>query len=460
MLGYTDGERRLTDLRHVGQLLHSAAAAERLGTAALAIWLRQRIDAADERGRRGAQPPPGVRRRGGPGADDPPLARGSSSRSSTCPYLWEPTWVDEKPNPIVYHDPDAGYRRTIDVGLAGREYRRHKELAHRRAARRGPAARVRRADPRPAPGRRLVGGHVEQQGLRAEPPAARPRAPTARVAVSGSRPPSDDEAIERFRELASTAPGLRLGRAHRRSAACPSPGPTTARRRLAARSPRADVRRASCDRARWRRTSYSRHHRRRSARSRAAGRADAARSRVRSRDEPRADRTPAPAPVRGPTRSRRRSPSIASGPLAARPSVPGRRCTSARSCTTCFEAADFAAPDLDAGADRDRAGGAAAPAGRHRLAAAVVVAGLRAALETPLGPLVGGLRLCDVQRADRLDELGFELPLAGGDDAGGGGHAGGDRRAAARAPAARTIRSRPTPTGSPIPTCARACAAT
>ncbi len=23
------------------------------------------------------------------------------------PYLWEPTWVDEKPTPIVYHDPDA-----------------------------------------------------------------------------------------------------------------------------------------------------------------------------------------------------------------------------------------------------------------------------------------------------------------------------------------------------------------
>jgi exodeoxyribonuclease V beta subunit len=43
------------------------------------------------------------------------------------------------------------------------------------------------------------------------------------------------------------------------------------------------------------------------------------------------------------------------------------------------------------------------------------VAGLRAALETPLGPLTGGLRLADVARADRLDELAFELPLAGGD---------------------------------------------
>jgi exodeoxyribonuclease V beta subunit len=43
------------------------------------------------------------------------------------------------------------------------------------------------------------------------------------------------------------------------------------------------------------------------------------------------------------------------------------------------------------------------------------VAGLRAAIETPLGPLVDGIALRDVGRADRLDELEFELPLAGGD---------------------------------------------
>ena len=36
-------------------------------------------------------------------------------------------------------------------------------------------------------------------------------------------------------------------------------------------------------------------------------------------------------------------------------------------------------------------------------------------LETPLGPSLGDIRLRDVARADRLDELGFELPLAGGD---------------------------------------------
>ena len=42
--------------------------------------------------------------------------------------------------------------------------------------------------------------------------------------------------------------------------------------------------------------------------------------------------------------------------------------------------------------------------------------GLEAAISTPLGGLAGGTRLRDLGRADRLDELVFELPLAGGDD--------------------------------------------
>jgi exodeoxyribonuclease V beta subunit len=46
---------------------------------------------------------------------------------------------------------------------------------------------------------------------------------------------------------------------------------------------------------------------------------------------------------------------------------------------------------------------------------AAVIEGLAAAIETPLGPVAGGIALRDVARADRLDELSFELPLAGGD---------------------------------------------
>lgn len=48
-----------------------------------------------------------------------------------------------------------------------------------------------------------------------------------------------------------------------------------------------------------------------------------------------------------------------------------------------------------------------------------VVAGLVAAIRTPLGPVAGGRALADIGRADRLDEMHFELPLVGGDTATG-----------------------------------------
>jgi exodeoxyribonuclease V beta subunit len=46
---------------------------------------------------------------------------------------------------------------------------------------------------------------------------------------------------------------------------------------------------------------------------------------------------------------------------------------------------------------------------------ALLADGLAAALTTPLGPLADDAALRDVTRADRVDELWFELPLAGGD---------------------------------------------
>ena len=45
----------------------------------------------------------------------------------------------------------------------------------------------------------------------------------------------------------------------------------------------------------------------------------------------------------------------------------------------------------------------------------LVVDGLVAALTTPLGPLFDGRALCDLEHGDRLNEMAFDLPLAGGD---------------------------------------------
>ncbi|HYH51992.1 MAG TPA: PD-(D/E)XK nuclease family protein, partial [Acidimicrobiia bacterium] len=47
---------------------------------------------------------------------------------------------------------------------------------------------------------------------------------------------------------------------------------------------------------------------------------------------------------------------------------------------------------------------------------AAVVAALQAAIETPLGSMTGGRALRDFGSRHRLNELHFELPLAGGDD--------------------------------------------
>jgi exodeoxyribonuclease V beta subunit len=80
-----------------------------------------------------------------------------------------------------------------------------------------------------------------------------------------------------------------------------------------------------------------------------------------------------------------------------------------------LEKADFAAADLrsallDAIHDQ-KASYLGGP-----LDAELLAEGLEAALLTPIDGWAGGARLRDLSRADRLDELGFELPVAGGDD--------------------------------------------
>jgi exodeoxyribonuclease V beta subunit len=84
-----------------------------------------------------------------------------------------------------------------------------------------------------------------------------------------------------------------------------------------------------------------------------------------------------------------------------------------------LETVDFADPDLP-GAVGDALAGARArwpvPVGDP----ATVTAGLVAALTTPLASLTDDTPLAGIAAADRLDELGFELPVAGGDRPDGG----------------------------------------
>src|SRR5262249_5891124 len=72
---------------------------------------------------------------------------------------------------------------------------------------------------------------------------------------------------------------------------------------------------------------------------------------------------------------------------------------------TVLEATDFAAADLDAELAERIAGAQSRRALDLGTQPDRVVNGLRAAIETPLGPVVDGIRLRDVARVDRLDEL-------------------------------------------------------
>ena len=78
-----------------------------------------------------------------------------------------------------------------------------------------------------------------------------------------------------------------------------------------------------------------------------------------------------------------------------------------------LERVDFAGPDLDAelAAAADEAGAARLVEGHED----TLVAGVALALRTPWGPAWDDVRLCDLTHRDRLDELAFDLPLAGGD---------------------------------------------
>jgi exodeoxyribonuclease V beta subunit len=122
VLARADGERELTDLRHVGQLLHAAARSEQLGPAALTGWLRRRIMAAEqetgeeEHSRRLE-------------SDDEAVQVLTIHRSKGlefpvvyCPFLWEGTKTRQD-EPVTYHD-EHGHL-VVDVGLEGQAFKRH-----------------------------------------------------------------------------------------------------------------------------------------------------------------------------------------------------------------------------------------------------------------------------------------------------------------------------------------------
>jgi exodeoxyribonuclease V beta subunit len=376
------GERRLTDLRHVGELLHAAATGEQLGTTALAGWLRRRIaeagrDTGDEdRSRRLESDAEAVQ------VLTVHRSKGLEFPIVYFPDLWEPGFIPEG-EPVTYHD-EWGVR-TIDVGLEGPDFRRHRE--QHVVEQRGEDLRIAYVALTRARHQAVVwwapsfGSRNSSLGR-----LLFSRAEDGTVPAVGRSTPTDDEAWARFERLAAAARG-RI-EVERSQLGLPFPWPglprAVAELGVAAFERELDLR--------WRRTSFT---------DLTAGAHEA---RVASEPEEAVvtDEPEGPPVVEGDL------------PLAGMPAGAEIGTFVHR----VLEATDFAAADLEA----ELAARIAEVQARRAVEIGdpgAVAAGLRAALETSLAPVLDA-RLRDVARADRLDEVDFELPLVGGDDPTGG----------------------------------------
>lgn len=218
-----------------------------------------------------------------------------------------------------------------------------------------------------------------------------------RVAPWGSQTPSDADAVARFEALAAEAPGcVSVERSRVREVGEWKGEPSGSAELSAARFDR------ELD-WHWRRTSYS------------GITARAHEARVTSEpEEPMVDdEAPVVAPSGGAGDG-----AAEAGELRVMPSLLSGMPVGLQLGTfvhRVLEAADFAASDLEA----EIGGHVERMQARRRVDvgdSAAFVAGLRAAVETPLGPSLSSARLCDLGRENRLDELEFELPLVGGDE--------------------------------------------
>ncbi|RBY94459.1 hypothetical protein DQ244_03870 [Blastococcus sp. TBT05-19] len=383
VLSRPDGERVLTDLRHIGQVLHAAVQRESLGLTALVEWLRRRIaqasvEGADERSRRLESDAAAVQ------VMTVHVSKGLEFPVVYVPFGWD-RWVPDNPQVLRLHDEQG--RRVLDVGGPGgagyaQARARHEAeesgedlrllyVALTRARCQVIAHWAPSGNTAAAPLNRLLFGAA---GAGAEPPARIP-------------PPGDDDAEAVLAALAARSHGA-IDAEEVGSRPVPRweppvpPAPELSVSRFT---------RALDDD--WRRTSYS-------ALTRSAHDAAHEQHLASEPDEPVTDdERDAELPV-----PEEPSADALPSPLS---DLPG----GATFGTLVHDVLE----DLDPANLDERCADAVA---RHLVpgvTAEALADALRPVLSTPLGDL--GTSLAGVAAADRLAELDFELPLAGGDAA-------------------------------------------
>ena len=120
VLAEVDGERRLTDLRHIGEALHEVTLRERHGLVSLLTWLREQV--AEGRAGRGTE----RTRRLDSDAAAVQLVTIHASKGLEYPVVYLPAVADRfvpKPTRPLFHD-DAD-QRCVNVGGGGADWADH-----------------------------------------------------------------------------------------------------------------------------------------------------------------------------------------------------------------------------------------------------------------------------------------------------------------------------------------------
>jgi exodeoxyribonuclease V beta subunit len=392
LLSRLGGERELTDLRQLAELLHVGATDGGLGATALTGWLRARIAGDD----RDADAEARMRRLESDADAVQVLtihrSKGLEFAVVYCPFLWSPFWAGSGDQPAIYHDAEDDQTRKLDVAMdtADRAYNLHRQQSLAEQA--GEELRLVYVALSRAKHQAVVWWATTYEARRSPlgclvfggPPAGRP----------GDVVDAANAARERFSALvASALDSIVLERAQIADEARWS-APPRQRRELSAAG---FARRLDLS---WRRLSFT------------SITSASYEARVASELEEATGSDDAPD-----HRPLGLGPADEQAELFTVESLLSDLPTGTRVGTLVhqvLEETDFTAADLP-----EEVSQRLEEAQRWRAVELgerdTLVKGLCAAIETPLGPLVGERRLRDLALGDRLAELSFELPLVGGE---------------------------------------------